>query len=71
MRIIAESVPTLYFALRKHADGKGACLPYAFIKFQTDAPGFQYARARCRLVRRHQRQRPIFRGTSALGIFNE
>ncbi len=23
MRIIAESVPTLYFGLRKHADGKG------------------------------------------------
>ncbi|HGG8038689.1 TPA: hypothetical protein ACJJN0_000415, partial [Neisseria meningitidis] len=39
------------------------------IKFQTDAPGFQYARACCRLVLRHRRQRPIFRGTPVPGVF--
>ncbi|HGK6195844.1 TPA: hypothetical protein ACJ3IP_000623, partial [Neisseria meningitidis] len=37
--------------------------------FQTDAPGFQYARACCRLVLRHRRQRPIFRGTPVSGVF--
>ncbi|ENS9384963.1 hypothetical protein ELG09_01985 [Neisseria gonorrhoeae] len=60
----------LIFCFAEARRRQGAGLPYAFIKcVQTDASGFQYARARCRLVRRHRRQRPISRGTPVPGIF--